>query len=236
MATSDILTIVQACPDIGTSNATYVNALIEAAKALAVVERALPYWPETDAAGYSVGASGGSTDLSGLSEATLLLTIDESAEEQVTGIALASCTTGAATATEVQRAIRAFLTSGAAGYRSFSNVAVAWDAGNTRYTITSPSFGEDSRVIVGASDDYFEVAQAMKLGRTYGGTEYIGVWRDADLERAVAALAIQAYRNYRMLPQVYKDVPDKAVQRAWAKLDDAAMRVIRGGRRWRFGS
>ncbi len=47
-------------------------------------------------------------------------------------------------------------------------------------------------------------------------------------------LAAQAYRAYRMLPEIYSDQPDEAIQRAWTRLDPAAMSIVRGKRKWRF--
>lgn len=232
MATSDILAIVNKYPDIGTANANYVGELIELAKESAVAIRGLPYWPEADAAGYSEGAASGSINISALTEESLLIRIDGSDQIRITGIVLASCTTGSATATEVQRAIRAELNSDSAGYRSFISAAVVY--ADTKYTITSPSFGEESSVVVEADDKYFRVAEAMKLGRTYGGKEYAGVWNDSALERAVAELTAAVYRAYRMLPEMYKERPDEALIRAAEKIDELAVRLIKSGKRWRY--
>jgi len=101
-------------------------------------------------------------------------------------LTLASCTSGAATAAELQTQIRAVDAVG------FEEVTVAY---GTEYTITSGRFGEDSSVSLTFTDGYEDVARALKLGPTYGGTELPGSAVDEVLESAAVSQVEIMYRK-----------------------------------------
>lgn len=229
MSTSAILSIVQKYPDILTDNADYVDELISLVQAQLVARCRLEEWPEADSPGDSVGGDNPTADISGIADNVLLLRIDGSAQEEVE-LTLANCTTETLTAAELQTAIRATLSSGMAGYRSFAGATAVWSSPNL--IIRSPSYDQGT-VKVESDDNHFLVAQNLKLGRTYGGTERQGYLRDTNLEQCAADLVSQAYRWYRMLPEIYDEVPDQAVQRVFRELSPAARDIINSHRNLR---
>ena len=116
------------------------------------------------AAGDSVGDTTPSTDISGDTDVKFGISVDGDASEEVTLVA-AGADTGAKIATEMQTKIRAL-----GGNKATVTVAYA-----TEYTITSPTLGTDSAVVIvdGAT---LNVADDLKIGvsrfRCYGTARY----------------------------------------------------------------
>ena len=161
---SALLTAVQLNPEIGTDDASFVTDIIQRAARWLADQVGVERYPDLSQ-GYSVSGASPSTDISSLSTNRILVSIDDSAYNEIT-LTLVSLTSGAAIATELQTQIRAVSDEG-----PWRFVTVAY---GTEYTITSPTYGEVSAVNVSYSVGYEDVAQGLKLSPDFGGTEYFG--------------------------------------------------------------
>lgn len=162
-----LLTRVQAHPEISTLNSTYVADLLDRAVDTAVALCRLPRYPELSQGYSKSAASGASTDISGASSNELGISVNGSGVHYVNPT-LASCTTGAATATELQSVIRAVSTDW-----GFDEVAVTF--ASAAYTITSGRYGESSKVCLSFQEANKHVAQELALTPLFGGTEVRGM-------------------------------------------------------------
>jgi hypothetical protein len=230
MSSADrILAIVQAAPDISTNDSTYVASLIGQCMDFVSTYCCLDRFPDL-AQGTSVSAAGASTDLSGLSSNSLLVAADGYSFSEIE-ITLANCTTGAATATELQTQIRAVNDEN----YLWAATSVSWDATATQYTITSPVYGADSRVAVAFLSDEWHVAQALKIGRAFGGVETPGGEQDDELEAVAAQMAVNAYRRIKLSPSDYDTTADRQAQlnSAFWSEDEMVKRLLLPRRRLR---
>lgn len=168
-----ILAKVQLNPEILTENQTFIEDRIDAAAEFLVNSIGLRRYPEL-VQGYSLSAVSVSTDITSLTTAEILISVDgeiwQTIEIDVTGLS-----SGALIAAALQAEIRAV----DSGAYKFVTVAFA----GTQYTITSPSYGELSSVYVEQVTDKEDLAQALGLSPIYGGTEveggeYLPVWDD----------------------------------------------------------
>jgi hypothetical protein len=205
-AATRILAIVQAAPDISTNDSAYVTSLIGQCMDFVSTYCCFERFPDS-AQGTSVSASAASTDLSSLSSNTLMVEVDGISFTEVE-LTLASCTTGALTAAELQTQIRDVNDEN----YLWAAATVAWSAATTQYTITSPIYGADSRIAVSFLSNEWHVAQAMKLGRAFGGVETPGGEQDDELEAVAAQMAINAYRRIKLAPSDYDTATDRAAQ------------------------
>lgn len=182
-----VLTLVQLNPEIGTDDSTYVSRLVDCAKEFVRSYCNLPVFPEL-AAGYSKSATGGTADISGIDTNIFIISVNGSPQAKI-ALDLANCTTGAATATEMQTQIRAVETD----LYGFDEVTVTYSGGV--HTITSGRYGERSEVRIWFEELNKHVCQALKLSPTYGGTERVGIAQDDGLVQATASLVEQMYRR-----------------------------------------
>lgn len=163
---AEILSEVQLNPEIGSDDATFIESVIQRAARFLLSQIHIERYPE-NSQGYSLSGAGASTNISGLSTDTLLLSIDDDSYNEIQ-LTLASCTSGAATAAEIQTQIRDV------GVTSYKFATCTFDSLTGKYQITSPTFGEASVVSVSYQAEYEHVCQALKLGPEFGGIEYAG--------------------------------------------------------------
>lgn len=184
-----ILTDIQANPEIGQENAAWVALEISKAQRWIAAYIGAPQYPAL-AQGYSKSAVTPSTNLSALASNVIRIAANGQSFQDIT-ITLASCTSGAATATELQTQIRV------SGVETYDEITVAYDgtSGAEYYTITSGRYGPDSVVHAGFDETYKHVAQAMKLSPAYGGTEYPGAFAYAELDDIVVRTVVRRYRE-----------------------------------------
>ena len=175
---------VTGTPITTTDITAHLNELIEMAADYIVTNCNLPRYPEA-AQGYSRGAATPSTDLSALTTNQLWVAVNGSSSYLIEPT-LASCTTGALTAAELQTQIQAVDADG------FDEVTVAY---TTYYQITSGRYGEHSTIRVGFEEDYKHVAQAMKLTAHYGGIERCGAVDDEVIDTALVELVRAKYQQ-----------------------------------------
>jgi hypothetical protein len=161
---SEILTAVQLNPEIGTDDASFVTSVIRRAARFLVSQVHVSRYPELSQ-GYSVSGASASTNISALTENEILVSIDDGNLNTIE-LTLGSLTSGAAIATELQTQIRAV------GVGSYKFVTVTF--ADSKYTITSPIFGEGSTVFVGYQAEREHVAQALQLSPDFGGIEFAG--------------------------------------------------------------
>jgi len=179
-----VLSRVQLNPEILTANETYVTDLVTRVEQFIVAHCHLSQFPSL-AAGYSKSAATPATDLTALATNEVVVNVNGSGGYTVE-LTLASCTSGAATAAELQTQIRAIDIVG------FEEVTVVY---GTFYTITSGRFGVDSSIAITFTDGYEDVARALKLGPAYGGTELPGSAVDEVLESAAVSQVEIMYRK-----------------------------------------
>lgn len=182
-----VLSLVQLNPEIGTDDSDYVSRLVDCAKEFVRSYCNLPVFPEL-AAGYSKSASGGTADISGLATNSFIISVNGSPQAEI-ALNLANCTTGAATATEMQTKIRAV----DSDLYGFDEITVTYSGGY--HTITSGRYGERSEVLVWFEELNKHVCQALRLSPTYGGTQRRGMAQDDALVQATASLVEQLYRR-----------------------------------------
>ncbi len=182
---AEILAAVQANPEIGTANAAYVNILISRAADHIVGRCQLPRYPEL-AAGFSMSQPGATEDISGLTNNQISVSVNGTGFIELE-LTLANCTSGAATAAELQTQIQAESEDG------WDEVTVAF--ASTKYTITSGRYGELSTIKVAFDESTRDVARAMLLSPTYGGEEATGMDPRREADGVAAALVEIAYRK-----------------------------------------
>ena len=178
-----LLAEIQKNPEISTNNASYVGRLIDGAEQFIVLECRLPRYPEL-MQGTSTSAASPSTDLTGIDTNTVYVDVNYMGATEIT-LTLANCDSGANTAAEMQTQIRA------ADVDSFDEVTVSY--ASSLYVITSGRYGEDSAINVTFDEDYKHVAQAMKLGPTWGGTEVSGSAEDSPVDALLIRLVETKY-------------------------------------------
>lgn len=229
MGTADILASVQAAADILTDDATYIADLIERAKRFLKQTCQLVEFP-LHSQGTSVSGASATEDISGLSAATFGISLHGSPFFEVT-LTLANCDSGANTAAEMQTQIRAVDTGGTSDNFVWDNVTVAF--ATTKYTITDVTFGADSEVNVSFEADEYHVAQATKLGPTFGGIETRGTERSLDLEQVCAQMVIDAYRRIHLSAGDYEDAAsrDAVLKEAFRTMDADTRKLALANRR-----
>lgn len=190
-----------------------LSALISLAQDFVTTTCNLGRFP-TLSQGYSKSAASAETDISGLAENELRVSVDNGESWATLELTLANCTTGATTAAELQTQIRAAAPS--SPNHLWDNATVSFDSGTSVYTITSAIYGDQSRIQIGFTTDKYHVAEALKLTPLYGGEEQPGTVRDEIIESITAQTAIDAYRNVKQSPESYSAEADKAALVAMA--------------------
>lgn len=180
-----VLSRVQLNPEILTANTAYVTDLVARVENFIVSHCHLSQFPSLSQ-GYSKSNTSATEDISGLATNEIVVNVNGASAETV-ALTLANCISGAATATELQTQIRAVDVVG------FEEVTVAYSG--TQYTITSGRYGAASSIVVTFADGYEDVARAMKLSPTYGGTELPGSEVNAVLEDAAVMQVEIMYRK-----------------------------------------
>ena len=208
MATADILTLVQSAPDISTNNATWVNTLIEKAKAQIELFCNLPAFP-VHSQSTSVSGASATENISGLAENTLWVSLNGDTAQEIT-LTLASCTTGTTTAAQLQTQLRAVDDENEGTDFQWVAITATWNATTTKYTVTNPAYGEGYSIGILFDAAEYHVAQAMKLGPVFGGVETAGTDRDQALEHVCAQMVIDAYRAVMLSPEGYEEDTSKA--------------------------
>lgn len=183
-----LLTKLQLSPEIGTENASYAAWCLDMAAAYILEYCQIPVYPELSQ-GYTKSGTTPSTNISALSTNRLMVTVNGSGFQPIEP-ALASCTSGAAIATELQAKIRAYT-----DIAGFDEVTVTYTAtsGAEHYTLTSGRYGEGSVVGVAFEENEKHVAQALKLGVVYGGEVHYGGTLDKEIDKACVMLAQSLY-------------------------------------------
>ena len=163
-------------PQMSGLSAAIQAQIVRDAQRMVTAYLGLPRFPIL-AQGYSVSGASPSTDLSALSTNAFNLSVDGGVNYEVTPT-LASCTSGAATAAELQSTIRAISDT----YELFEDVTVTYT--NSLYTITSPTYGSDSSIALSYDSGYKHVLQALKLTPEWGGKDYPGADEDEEVYAA----------------------------------------------------
>jgi hypothetical protein len=168
-----ILAKVQLNPEILTDHQAFVESRIDAAAEFLVDAVGLRRYPEL-VQGYSQSAASPSEDITGLATSELLISVDGELWHTLE-VPLAGLNSGASIASALQTEIRDI----DKGAYKFTTVTFASGV----YTITSPTYGEESSVYVEQPIDYEELAQALGLSPIYGGIEieggeYLPLWDD----------------------------------------------------------
>lgn len=126
------------------------------------------------AAATSVSGASPSTDISGETDTKFNISVDGDAAEEVT-LDVSSKNSGALIAAEMQTKIQAL-----GGNKA--SVTVAY---TTVYTITSPTYGTDSSVVITPASSG-SITEELKIGEADGGTETAGTGDVADASAATA--------------------------------------------------
>lgn len=219
-----VLSRVQLNPEITTDDSSFVADLVTRAQNFVVSYCNLPRFPEA-APGYSQSGTGASESLTGLATNTLSLYLNGSPRYDVT-VTLANCTTGAATAAELQSKIRAAVDSDF----GFDEVTVTFADG--KYTISSGRYSEYSTVIVAFFERTKHLASAMKLSLMYGGVEKPGSAVDLPIEDATVQIVEQLYRKLGVEGlQNYSLHQGEFNGMAYQHLDPVTMSILRSRRR-----
>ena len=182
---AEILAEVQLNPEIGTDDSAFVTSIIRRAARFLVSQVHVDRYPELSQ-GYSKSGASASTDISALSTNEILIALDDD-NLQTIELTLGSLTSGAAIATEIQTQLRAV---GVTAYK-FATVTFA----DSRYTITSPTYGEGSAVFVGYNSEYEHVAQALQLSPDFGATEFYGGAGESEYDDMVVRLVQHWYNQ-----------------------------------------
>jgi len=189
----DVAGKIKRHPSILNDNQNYQEDLVDASKSFIRTYCRLPAFPDL-ARGYSRSGLSPSTDISSIGSNSLLIGANGHAAVEVS-VTLASCTTGTATATELQAQIRA------ASPKSFDEISVDYNSdtsGSEYYKVTSGRYGEGSFVRVGFNEDANDVCENLKLSPSYGGVEVLGSWDDEELQWAAAQLVEERYRQLKL--------------------------------------
>jgi len=183
-----IITRVQSNPEIGTDNATYVAELIVRCtnhiKSFCKVEGF------EKAVGYLVSGVSPSTDISGIDSNHLYISVNYNDWTSI-NLTLANCTTGEKIATELQTQIQAITDSNNFG---FSEVTVTY--ADSKYTITSNRYGDDSLIEFSADSDTVDTIRALKLSSSYGADHHNG---SSDINPLIDACVSMVEMQYRKL-------------------------------------
>lgn len=182
-----VLSRVQSNPEIGTDDSAFVTELVERAKQFVISYCNLPRFPEL-ATGYSLSATGASTDITGLGTTAALVLSVNGSDRYTIVIATAGMDTGAEIAAALQTAIQSL-----GDDAGLDEVTVTY--ADTQYRIASGRYGETSSIRVIADDGYRVLPRALKLGLEYGGTEYPGSAVDEEIESATVEVVEQLYRK-----------------------------------------
>lgn len=124
------------------------------------------------AAGTSVSGTSAATNITAETDDSFAISVDGDAAEDV-ALTLLNCDTGDNTATEMETKIRAL-----GGNKA--SVTVTYSAGTGSYTITSPTLGTDSAVVITAPSTGGSIVEELELGATLG-TETAGTGDTADI-------------------------------------------------------
>jgi len=184
--TAALLARVQTNPEILTSDATYMSELITRAANFLVTHANLPRYPEL-AQGYVQSGASPGTDLSALTTNEFQIDVNRSGLQSCTTLVLANCTSGAATASALQTAIRAIDT------EKFDEVTVAY--ANSLYTVTSGRYGERSRIQFRFNETNKHIVQSLKLAPVYGAVEVRGMEANTVADDIVVAMVEAMYRK-----------------------------------------
>lgn len=180
----EILAEVQLNPEIGGDDSAFVVSIIQRAARFIMSQTTRGRYPELSQ-GYSESGASASENVSAETNKELLISIDD--DQFYTIDLTGDLDTGAKIATELQVQIRAI------AIASYSNATVAFSDG--KYTITSPTFGEASHVTIWFNTDREDIAIALKLSTTYGGTEWAGGLAGPEYDDIVVALVQHWYNR-----------------------------------------
>ena len=230
MSKADILAEVLKIPDLTDADQTHLNLLIDNAVETVISRRNVSVFPFLSQGTSTSGASP-STDLQSEANNTFWISIDGSLTAEIE-LTLANCDSGSNTAAEMQTQIRDAFSAGSAEYDLFSRVTVAY--ADSLYVITSPTYGNRSRVRISWEAGEADVAAALKLSAAWAGVELPGASADAVAFTATVRLVENAYRRYLMAPEIYEDTPQAAVARAYKELDELTRGQINSGRGFSF--
>lgn len=225
-----ILANIKKAPDYDTDHATWVDQLLTAAMNFVVSECNLPRFPFLSQ-GYSQSASSPETDLTSLSNNTIYVSINHSRHEEIS-LTLANCDSGANTAAEFQTQLQSLVSLEQSWTDYFSKATVLYS--DSLYTITSPTYGNESVVKVAWAPGEMDVAHALKLSPYFGGVELPGSKDDEELASITEDLVLRAYREARLAPEMYERQVDYALNRAFQLISDRTLRVLRAKRRLRL--
>lgn len=142
--------------------------------------------------GFSKSGNTASTDISGLANSSLRVSINGSAWAELS-LTLGALTSGAAIATELQASIRAIDDAD----KWFELVTVVFDStdGISQYTFTSAESGPLSAVKVSWLQGEQDVARALMLSPEYGGRECSGAFDNAGAQSLAVNLTQQWFRR-----------------------------------------
>jgi len=224
MAKSDILAAIKLVPDLADADEDYLNLLIDIAVETVRTRLNVPVFPFLSS-GTSVSGPSPSTDISSEPTDDFLINFDRFREPFVSiDLVLSNCTTGDLTAAEMQTQIRSSVSTTDRRYPVFSRATVVY--ANSLYTISSPTYGPYSSVCVLYENNNADVVAALALGAKWSGVELPGASENVAMSGAVERLVENAYRKFRQDPQIYEDVPQQAVSRAFKELDDMTKGII----------
>lgn len=187
--TASILANVQANIEVtdDSDQTAFLTILIDGAARWLTEEIGHIRYPELSQ-GFSVSGAAASVDISSESTDRLLVSLDGDGFQDLV-IVLANCTTGLLTAAEIQTQLRAV------GTGVYKFATVTFDATDTTYTITSPTFGKHSMVNVSSDEDLEHVAVALKLSPEWGGTEYNGGTQLDSIDHMVELLVTSQFNQ-----------------------------------------
>ncbi len=206
-----LLAEIQKVPDIGTKNSDFVESLLDAAIEFLPAYVGLLKFPFLSQ-GFSRSGASPSTDIASLSENDFYISVDNFHRELIT-LTLANGTSGAAIASEMQTQIR----SATAGDEHSARLALTTVTfASSLYTVTAPTYGDNTSVVITHPDAELTLLHALKLSPQFGGIEEPGSVRDELVERAVVEWVISMTRRTNLNKQIYDTSPQFAI--AWEDL------------------
>lgn len=210
------------------NNADLVDDLIEQSTTFIAGQCRLPIFPDASQGGTSIGGAEASEDLSSLASNSFRIQIDAEPIETIT-VTLASMTTGALAATELQAKIRAAQPSRV----GFANMTVTFSGSPLElYTFTSGTKGPKSRINIGpGSLGNWHVAHALKVGEQFGGEERPGSIESEPLKIAAAQLTIELYRSLGTEGVAKMEFPDGSQIERIARAESSVWATIQQYRR-----
>jgi hypothetical protein len=241
MAIAAILARGLAAQDlISADDSTAFEDLIERVADSVTAYCNLPYWPDSNQGGYSESKDSPTEDISSLTNNAFFISVDGSAKYEIE-LTLANCTSGANTASEMQTQIRAEITdTNHSDYYIFQNVTVAY--ASSKYTVTSPTFGEGSSVKITFQAPNIDLGINLGLSAIYGGEERIGSKRDQELEDIVEQISLNAWRKLQLAPDTYDSVASQfaanntIITSELSQIDALSRKALKEKRRFKAGN